>query len=308
MTSISLIIPVYNSEETLHHLCEQLYEELPKITGDYEIILVNDGSSDKSWNYIKILQEKYSNIVGIDLIRNYGQHNALLVGIRQAKYEFIVTMDDDLQHPPSEIRKLTRALEDGFDVVYGTNKVLQHGFFRNYSSKLIKNILRKISDNSVPENISAFRAFRVDLRKSFEHYSGTVVSIEVLLTWGTSNFGFVEVDFEKRKYGKSNYTLIKLISHALNLLTGFSTYPLRIVSFVGFLFTFLGMGILFFVVSNYIIRGGGVPGFSFLASIITMFSGIILFALGVFGEYLAHIFLNTTQRPQSIVRETLKSE
>ena len=308
MTSISLVIPVFNSEATINELCEQLLMELPKITDVYEIILVNDGSSDNSWEYIKRLPEKYSNIVGIDLIRNFGQHNALLVGIRQAKYEYIVTMDDDLQHPPSEIRKLTQVLDNGFDVVYGTNKNLQHGFFRNFSSKLIKNVLRRISENSVPENISAFRAFRADLRKSFEHYSGTVVSIEVLLTWGTSNFGFVEVDFEKRKYGKSNYTLIKLIGHALNLLTGYSTYPLRLVSFVGFLFTFLGIGILFFVVSNYIIRGGSVPGFSFLASITTIFSGIILFALGVFGEYLAHIFLNTTQRPQSIVREYVKSE
>lgn len=308
MASISLVIPVYNSEESIQHLCEQLYTELPKITDDFEIIFVNDGSTDKSWECIKKLLDKYSNIVGIDLIRNFGQHNALLVGIRQAKHEVIVTMDDDLQHPPSEIWKLTQALDHGYDVIYGTNKKLPHGFFRNFSSILIKKVLRRISNNTVPEHISAFRAFKADLKKSFEHYSGTVVSIEVLLTWGTSHFGFVEVEYQKRKYGKSNYNLIKLIGHTLNLLTGFSTYPLRLVSFAGFSFTFLGIGILIYVIGNYIIRGGSVPGFSFLASIVTIFSGIILFSLGVFGEYLAHIFLNTTQRPQSIIRKLVKPE
>ena len=296
--SISVVIPVYNSQEILPELTQRLNEVLPQITDNFEVILVNDGSRDQSWEEILRLKEKYDWIKGICLMRNYGQHNAILCGIRAAKNDVIVTMDDDLQHPPDEIPKLLSKLDEGFDVAYGAPEKENHGFLRDVASQLTKIVLQNGMGAEVARRVSAFRAFSTYLREGFADYSGTFISIDVLLTWSTTRFTWIFTRHEPRTIGKSNYTLFKLITHAINMITGFSTLPLQIASVVGFVLTVFRFGILVYLIGRYIWEGGSVvPGFPFLAAAIAIFSGAQLFSLGIIGEYIARIHSQTMNRP-----------
>jgi undecaprenyl-phosphate 4-deoxy-4-formamido-L-arabinose transferase len=234
-------------------------------------------------------------------MRNYGQHNALLCGIRAAKYEVIVTMDDDLQHPPEEIPRLLARLDEGFDVVYAAPRAEQNGVMRALASRITRLALSTAIGSDVAKNVSAFRVFRTQLREAFADYQSSFVSIDVLLTWATARFGAITVPFQPRRSGSSNYTFTKLVRHALDMMTGFSTMPLQLASLIGFSCTLFGIGVLFYVVGRYLLEGS-IPGFPFLGSIIAIFSGAQLFALGVIGEYLARMHFRTMNRPVYMVR------
>jgi glycosyltransferase involved in cell wall biosynthesis len=301
--SISVVTPVYNGEASVAELCRRLEEVLPRVATQYEIILVNDGSRDRSWEVISELSSRLPTVRGLNLMRNYGQHNALLCGIRAAKYEVIVTMDDDLQHPPEEIPRLLARLEEGFDVVYGAPKTEQNGPMRAIASRITRLALRSAVGADVAKNVSAFRIFRTQLREAFAGYQTPFVSIDVLLTWATTRFGATTVPFQKRFSGSSNYTFVKLVRYALDMMTGFSTAPLQLASLIGFTCTLFGIGVLIYVFVRYCLEGS-VPGFPFLASIIAIFSGAQLFALGVIGEYLARMHFRSMKRPAYVVRAT----
>lgn len=298
---ISIVVPVYNSEGSLPDLAGGLLGAFGP--SPLEILFVNDGSEDRSWSVIQRLAASDPRVRGMNLMRNYGQHNALLAGIRAARGEIVVTMDDDLQHPPEEIPKLLAELARGYDVVYGTPARLPHSPLRNLSSWLTKLVLQRAMGAGTARRISAFRAFRTRLRRAFEDYSSPFVSIDVILTWGTRSFSSVIVEHRPRPIGRSQYTLRGLIIHALTVATGFSTLPLRLASVLGFCFTILGLVVLLFVVGTYVLRGGGVPGFPFLASIIAIFSGAQFFALGIIGEYLARIHGRMMERPTYVIEE-----
>jgi len=295
--NISVVIPVYFAESNLNDLVEGLSPVLDKLADSFEIILVDDGSADRSWDLIRQLSVKHAFVRGFSLMRNYGQHNALLCGIRKARYEIIVTMDDDLQHPPEMIPRLLEELNKGYDVVYGFPAQEQHGIWRDLASVITKIALQTTMDAKTARYQSAFRAFRTRLRDSFSSYCGPYVSIDVLLTWGSAKFSYVEVEHHQRTRGESHYTFRSLLRHALNMMTGFSTLPLRISSAIGFVFTLFGIGVLFYVVIRYLIQGESVPGFPFLASIIAIFSGAQLFALGIMGEYLARMHFRLMDKP-----------
>jgi len=305
MDRISVIIPVYNSEGSLVELCDRLIKTLDAITDDFEIIMVEDCSQDRSWEVITKLAGENPGIKGIQLFRNFGQHNALLCGIRCCRGDIIVTIDDDLQHPPEEIPKLLDELSKGFDVVYGTPLQEQHGIFRDMASRLTKLVLQAAMKSEAARNVSAFRAFRSPVKNAFVGYHNPFVLIDVLLTWGTTRFSSVEVSHEPRRDGVSNYSFSKLIIHAINMMTGFSTLPLQLSSYIGFFFTLFGIGVLFYVIGRYFIEGGSVPGFPFLASVIAIFSGAQLFALGIIGEYLARMHFRSMGRPSHVVRNTV---
>jgi glycosyltransferase involved in cell wall biosynthesis len=303
LSSISVVIPVYNSQESLPVLIRRIEPILGMLTPHYELVFVNDGSKDNSWKQINELSELYPWVAGIDLMRNYGQHNALLYGIRAARNEIIVTIDDDLQNPPEEIPKLISKLLEGYDVVYGTPEKEQHGFWRDRASQISKLALQGAMGAETARKVSAFRAFRRDIRAAFDAYQSPFVSIDVLLTWGTTRFAAIPVRHDARLAGASNYTFRKLATHALNMMTGFSTVPLQMASLIGFVFTLFGLGILAYVIGRYLIQGTNVPGFPFLASIIAIFSGAQLFALGIIGEYLARMHFRSMGRPSSVERE-----
>jgi glycosyltransferase involved in cell wall biosynthesis len=299
----SVIVPVYNGAETIRLLVERLNKILPEIAGKYEVILVNDGSRDQSWERIVELSKQYSWVTGTNLARNYGQHNALLCGVRQAQYEIIVTMDDDLQNPPEEIPILLKKLEENYDVVYGVPPKVRQNLWRNLASQTIRLVLRNVIGAEIAWHVSSFRAFRTSIRDSFINYVGPSVFLDVLLTWGTSRFALVPVRHDERLLGTSTYSLGKLLILAMNMLTGFSTLPLRIASMIGFLFTLFGVCVMVYVIGRYFINGGSIPGFPFLASIISIFSGATLFTLGIIGEYLARVYIHSMGQPSYVVRK-----
>lgn len=301
---ISAVIPVYRSAPILSELHRRLGPALAAIIEPYEIILVEDGGGDDAWSGILSLAEQDRHVRGIRMSRNYGQHNALLCGIRAAAYDLIVTLDDDLQNPPEEIAALVARLDKDLDVVYGTPAKEEHGFLRDQASRITKLALQSAMGADTARNVSAFRVFRTRLRNAFASYRGPYVSIDVLLTWGTTRFAHTPVRHEPRRSGTSTYTFRKLATHAFNMMTGFSTLPLQIASLIGFVFTIFGLLILGYVIVNFLVNGSAVPGFAFLASIVAIFSGAQLFALGIIGEYLARMHFRTMDRPTYLVADT----
>jgi undecaprenyl-phosphate 4-deoxy-4-formamido-L-arabinose transferase len=303
MTKLSIVIPVYNAEETLPPLWEAVREICRREGIEFEVIFVDDGSQDRSLQVLRRLAAEHpGQVVPIELMRNFGQHNALLCGIRAARYQTIVTMDDDLQNPPAEIPALLRKLDEGYDVVYGTSAQGQHGLLRNLASRVTKIALQSVMGAEIARQVTAFRAFRTVLRRAFEAYQGPFVSIDVLLTWGTTKFGSVPVRMDPRRAGQSGYTVRKLVTHAVNMMTGFSVRPLQLASLAGFSVMAFGVVVLVYVVVRAVVEGSP-PGFPFLASIIAIFSGVQLFSLGVIGEYLSRMHFRLMDRPSYAIRE-----
>jgi glycosyltransferase involved in cell wall biosynthesis len=306
-SGLSIVVPVYNSSQILPELVERLWPVAQSLNVPFELILVNDGSSDGSWDAIRELAARNRWIRGICLMRNYGQHNALLAGLRTAHYATTVTLDDDLQHPPEELPKLIEKLGQDFDVIYGSPEKETHGLLRDLASAVTKIALQSAMGAESARHVSAFRAFKTSLRRAFDRHQAPFVSIDVLLTWGTTKFGAVRVRHDERQLGRSSYTVGKLIRHALNMMTGFSVLPLQLASIIGFAFSFIGLAILTYVLVRFAFYGSTVAGFPFLASIIAIFSGAQLFALGILGEYMARIHFRSLDRPTYTVDKTIES-
>jgi glycosyltransferase involved in cell wall biosynthesis len=303
---LSVVVPVYNSAATLRELIARLAPVLPDLVENFEVVLVNDGSSDGSWEVIEELAAEKPWVRGLGMMRNYGQHNALLAGIRAARYDITATLDDDLQHPPEELPRLCAAMTDKVDVVYGATDVVPHGFWRGLASKLTKWSLKHALGVNAARHVSAFRVFRTELRRAFDQFHSPFVSIDVLLTWATTRFAAVPVRHQPRAAGASNYGLRQLLRHAITLMTGFSVWPLQVASMIGFIATALGGLVLAYVMGRYLFEGSRVEGFAFLASIITIFAGAQLFALGIIGEYLARMHFRMLDRPPYVVAREVK--
>lgn len=295
--SISVVIPVYNGRETLSHLWSRLKDVLTAHSEQFEVIFVDDGSQDGSWTALCDLALKDSRCKAIRLMRNHGQHNALLCGIRAASYPVVLTMDDDLQHPPEEIPCLLEVFSQGHDVVYGAFLEEHHGALRNFASRLTKKVLQNAMGVNAANKVSAFRVFNTELRQAFAGYQGPLPNIDVMLSWGTTRFGAVTVRQDTRVSGTSGYTLRKLAIHAVNMITGFTILPLQLASLIGFALTFMGFVLLIFVLGRYLFEGTTLQGFPFLASMICLFSGAQLFALGILGEYFARMHMRLMEKP-----------
>lgn len=299
--NLSIVVPVYRGEPFIESLVAQLSKTVPTFANQYEIILVNDGSPDNSWPLIQNLTREYECVRGIHMMRNYGQHNATLCGVRAARYEVVVTMDQDLQHPPGEIPRLLAKLEEDYDVVYGAPRKLPQGLVRNLMTAAIKWILAKVIGLSSVQNVSAFRAFRTSLRDAFANFQSPSLILDVLLSWGTTRFTSVQVNIAQAD--GTNYNFTMLVRTATLILIGYSTLPLRFASWIGFMMTIFGLGVFIYVLIIYF-TAGSIPGFPFLASIIALFSGAQLFALGIFGEYLARMFDRSMDKPTYVISET----
>lgn len=299
--SISFVVPVYRSAESLPELHRRIVAAFGHLELGIELIFVEDCGGDRSWQVIQSLAMLDDRVRGFQMSRNYGQHNALLCGIREAKGDVTVTLDDDLQHPPEEIHKLLHKLHQGVDVVYGPPEQEQHGIVRDLASQITKLALQRAMGASNARSVSALRVFKTRLRDGFAQYRSPNVNIDVLLTWASSNFSSVRVSHDIRKFGKSGYTTRKLLLHALNMMTGFSTRPLQLASLLGFSFAAFGFIVLAYVLIGWLLRGSAVPGFAFLASMIAIFSGAQMMALGIIGEYLARMHSRAMEQPTYLV-------
>lgn len=298
---VSVVVPTYKSPTTLAELVARIGAVN---LGEYEVIVVDDGNDDSTWSEILQLSQTDSSVIGLRLGRNYGQHSAILAGIRRAKFSQIVTLDDDLQNPPEDIPKLLAELMSGVDVVYGVSSEVRQNLFRRFTSKFTKAVFAKVLGFESAISISSFRAFRAQLKEGFAGDLGPHVSLDALLTWSTSRFSTVEVSHHPRRVGKSNYSLGKLIRFMLDTATSYSTRPLRLATTFGFITTLLGLLMLVWVLGNALFVGDSVPGFPFLAASIAVFSGVQLVVLGILGEYLGKIHFRAMNKPTFSVSET----
>jgi undecaprenyl-phosphate 4-deoxy-4-formamido-L-arabinose transferase len=299
--SVSVVVPAYRSNETLRQLADQLDEHVAPLVAELEIVFVDDGSGAATWATIADLAATRHGVRGIRLARNYGQHNALLAGIRAARFPLVVTMDDDLQHPPSQVPRLLDAMTPDVDLVYGRPADERQSTSRNVASKLTKGFMSAALGPDVYPRSGAFRLFRRSLIEAADDLRDPLISIDVLLSWATTKIVDVTVDHQERLTGSSGYTLRGLTRHAMNMITGYSTRPLRWVSVFGLCCAALGFALLTFVIVRFIVGGAEVAGFTFLAAALTLFSGVQLLSLGVVGEYLGRVHVRTMGRPTYVV-------
>ncbi len=299
---VSVIVPVYNGAGSIGELTQRVDATLsPRC--NWELIFVVDGSPDNSWQVVEGLVASNPRVTGVRMFRNFGQHNALLAGIRAARCNVVVTMDDDLQHRPETIPDLLDALDESVDLVYGSSPDEEHGVWRSLASRAAKAAMGASVGGEMARQSGAFRAFRTSLRDGFADVDDPYVSIDVLLSWVTTRFTTAVTPMDVRTVGSSNYTVTRLIGHAINMVTGYSTKPLRLVSWLGFVLALFGMLTLMFVLIRYLTNDTQVPGFAFLASLVSILAGAQLFGLGVIGEYLGRMHVRSMQRPPYVIRE-----
>ncbi|VTR76205.1 glycosyltransferase family 2 protein [Cellulomonas hominis] len=305
---VSVVIPCYRSESTLGDVVSDVLAELapsgvtaPPVE-DFEVILVVDGSPDGTARVARDLAAAHPDRVrAVELRRNYGQHNALIAGIRRARHDVVVTMDDDRQHRADQIAALLGALTDDVDLVYGVAVEEEHGVLRSAASRLVK---RTLAMAGVPraEDVSAFRAFRTSLRDAFTHVTDPYSSLDVLLSWATTSITRVVVRMDERTIGTSSYTLRSLVRHALNMVTGYSNVPLRMVAWLGWFCAALGILLGAVVVWKFTTGETTVAGFTTIAAMVALFSGAQMLSLGVIGEYLGRLHTRSMGKPTYAVR------
>lgn len=307
---LSIVIPVYNSKNILDDLINQIIFEIKKKTNlfkDFEIILVNDNSVDDSWNKIKEIASNQKNIIGINLSKNFGQHNALMAGIKNSKGDFLITMDDDLQHPPSHIIDIVNKLSEGFDVCYTKYQNNKYSFLKKLGSTINDRVANIVLDK--PKNIylSSYRGIKRNVINELKKFDGPYVYLDGIILNATNNIGSIDIKHNKRLKGNSGYSFKKLFSLWLKVFTNSSIFPLRMASVTGFIITLIS---LFFAILLIIfkIKNPEIPqGWTSIATFIFFFSGVQLLALGIIGEYIGRIFINLNQKPQYVIREQIRN-
>ena len=297
---ISLVCPVYCSAQTLRILVNEICTSL---NGAYkfEILLIDDRSTDSSWLEILQISKENSAVRGIRLGRNVGQHGALLAGIRSARFDKIVTIDDDLQNPPSEVIKLVQALDSNGGVVYGVSADVKQKMWRRASSIGAKQLFKKFLGFDSAVDISSFRAFETNLRDAFSGEIGPSVSIDSLLTWSTSTFCSIDVQHHPRLQGKSHYSFRKLVRFMIDTATGYSVVPLRLATTLGSIVTIFGFVMFLWVTIRPLLTGVTVPGFPLLAASLAIFSGTQLLVLGILGEYIGKMHFRVMNKPSYVI-------
>jgi len=301
----SIVIPVYNGAKTIEELFDRIKKTFELTGNAFEVVFIEDGGMDNSWDVIDVLKKKFPNdIIAIKLARNFGQHNAILCGIHFVSGDFIITIDDDLQIPPEEIPKLIKAqAETGAELVYGVYEAKQHGFMRNLGSRMIQRILKMAFDAKGP--ITSFRLISSSLYERIKSHKQSFIYIEGLFLWHTQHIARVVVDHKSRRIGESNYTFAKLLQLTINLIFNFTTFPLRIIIFIGLAFSIVSFGLGAFFIFRKIFYE--VPlGYTSIIVSIYFSSSVLLLILGVMGEYLSRLYSLQNNRPQFSIKEILK--
>ena len=285
----SVVIPVYNSERIVAETVLMTVKFFTSKGYNYEIILVNDGSKDDSWKIISELASNNEQVIAINLLHNYGQHNANLCGFRAAKGDYVITMDDDLQNPPEEIEKLIATAADGYDLVIGRFKEKKHSLFRRIGSKFVGRIIRNVFHAEKELVLTNFRIIRRDVVDRVCSYKSRLPYIPGLVLMFSNNRKNVYVEHHERKEGKSNYSLYRIIKLVSTILFNYSSLPLRVMAGFGFLVSVLSLFLaLYYFVSAFIV-GANVPGWSTLVILLSFFNGILILLVSIVGEYVVRL-------------------
>lgn len=309
MSLVSFVIPCYRSENTLPAVIEEIKVTMQNMEGyTYEIVLVNDSSPDRTIDTIRAMCDHYSNVTGVDLAKNFGQHAALMAGMRQAKGDIIVCLDDDGQTPADEVGKLLDKLNEGYDVVYASYGKKKHSLFRNFGSKVNELMTRVMLGKPKELYISSYFAakrFIVDDMLRYEHSYAYVIG---LVLRATKNIANVEVKHRSRAEGTSGYTLKKLLSLWFNGFTAFSIKPLRVATVIGTLCACGGFLYGVYTIVKRLLLPDIQAGFSALMSMLVFMGGMIMLMLGLIGEYIGRIYISMNNSPQYVVREVIKKD
>jgi polyisoprenyl-phosphate glycosyltransferase len=303
----SVVIPVYNSEKTLDELTSRIKNVFEKLNKEYEIILVDDCSRDSSWEIMQKLNRYNKNIKIIHLIKNFGQHNAIICGFRHSSGQYIITLDDDLQHPPEEIVRLIDKSNEGYMVVYGKYIEKKHSIFENFFSNIFQYLIHVIL--KIPNNIylSSFAIYDFKVTKNICSIKNSFPFLFALTIASapTDKITNVLVNHNERKVGKSNYGVIKYFKYSLNLIINYSSLPLELVGITGSIISILSIIFGIFIIARKILNPNyGLMGWNSLIVSITLLNGIILMSVAIIGEYLRRILTETSYGQQYAIGET----
>lgn len=303
-TLISIVIPCYYSEKTIQKVVEMTIQEFEKRDGfDCELVLVNDGSTDGTFEKIQELAKKYPFVKGVNLLRNFGQHNALMASLHYATGDFVLGMDDDMQTHPSQIFHLIDKIQEGYDLVYGHYGKKKNSAFKNLTSKLNEVSSRILLGRPKEITSSNFWIITAQVAQEVKKYDSYNPYIDGIFYRVTHNIGNVEVEHHKREVGTSNYTLKRLMRLWLAY-WNYSVIPLRIASVIGCFTAVLGFVATIGVVIWKILDPSMMMGWASTICILSFFFGLVLLCLGIIGEYIGKILLTLNHSPQFIVRET----
>lgn len=305
-TEISVVIPVFNSGTLLSRLYERISEAL--VSFRYEIIFVNDGSRDNGWDVLSGLASAHPEITAIDLVKNSGQDNAILAGLRHVNGNFVVIMDDDLQHAPEDIPALYNKCLEGFDVCYAGFRNKKHNLVKRLGSRVTSCIARTLLKKPAHIYLSPFKIIRRNIADEAARFSGPFPYIDGILLTITENFAQITVEHHPRTEGKGNYNFYRSAAVLFKLFSGFSVVPLRLMVVFGLLISLAGTGMIinylyeFFILKNY------VEGWTTIVILIIFFGGVIIMLLGLIGEYIGRIYLTLNNKPQYTIRKIVSIE
>ncbi|MGE0636924.1 MAG: glycosyltransferase family 2 protein [Bacteroidia bacterium] len=300
----SIVVPVYNSAKTLEELYVRMDKFFTKKQRSFEVIFVDDGSADNSWQVLSTLKKQSpQTITAVKLTQNYGQHNALFCGLTFVKGDWVITIDDDLQTPPEEIEKLLSTQENaGADLVYGYYEKKEHSFIRNLGSWFVEKTFKNFANTSGKG--SSFKLINASVIEKVISRNYRMFFLDEILAWHTDNITHVVVNHLPRKEGKSGYTLFKLFKITLKLVVGYTAFPLKIISWFGLLSALICLGfVVYFIYMKY--TYGAALGFTTLIVSIFFSTGLILFSLGIIGEYVRRLYIGETGKPSFTVKTVL---
>lgn len=303
---ISFVIPCYYSQDTLESVVEEVICEFHD--DEIEIVLVNDGSTDNTYNVIKSLCKKYSFIKGFSLAKNFGQDGARMAGYKYCTGDYIVSLDDDGQNPPKEAHKLIKKLEEGYDVAFGKYIVKKHSKFKNFGSKVNDKMANIIIGKPKDLRLCSYFAMTSFVAKEIVKYEGAFPYVWGLILRTTNNITNEVIEHKSREVGESTYTFAKLLGLWLNGFTAFSVKPLRIASFTGVCFSFIGFVFAIYIIVSKLIFGIETGGWASLMSIVLFTNGVLMIMIGLMGEYVGRIYMTENRAPQYVVRNTTEAD
>lgn len=304
---LSIVIPVYNSSLVVAKTVERTIHVARSCNWNFELILVNDGSPDDSWDVISALSGQYSEVISIDLLKNYGQHTAVYCGIAESSGKFIVTMDDDLQNPPEELEKLVHKIQEGYDLVFARFRQKMHGFFRKLGTKFVGYLNEEIFGKPKDIKLTNFRIFTRETAERMMQYRTNYPYIPGLLLIHASRMANVETEHHPREIGGSNYTFWRILKLISRLLFNYSSYPLKITSSMGIIISLLSFVAGLFYMLKSVFMGTQVEGWTTIVVLLSFLCGFILVILGIMGEYLARMMNQLAIQDPYIIRQKARS-